>query len=168
MRDKTKINDKNYHCDNFEWYVDELELKTKLKAAPFRIPILSFTEGFYGMYMTIDVAQLKENVLYIPLTHNCAIYDMMYVNHAEKEITMFQVSKRNGNKHHFKMVTIDKVFKNMNVKSSGYTVNLVYVNDWNSLTATGFFFLFITFCCQNFLLKFFFFGLMIKKIRNEF
>jgi hypothetical protein len=35
------------------------------------------------------------------------------------------------------MKTIENTLRKMNVIKSGYTVNLVYINDWNSLTATG-------------------------------
>jgi hypothetical protein len=150
MRDKNKINDELHHCDNFEWYEDELELKTKLKAAPFEIPNVNFRECFYGKYMTIDVAQLKNNVLYISLTHNCAIFNMMYVDHKNKTLTMFQISKRDGNKHHFKMQTIEDTLSKLNVIGSGYTVNLVYINDWNSLTATGFLFVIFFYLVKNF------------------
>jgi hypothetical protein len=138
MRDNYNI-DKIYHCDNFEWYEDELKLKTKLKNAPFEIPKFSFSEYFYGMYINIDVLKLKDKVLYsIPLTHNCALYDMMYVEHDKKTLTMFQISKKLGYAHQFKMQTIEKTLSKMNVIKSGYTVNLVYVNDWNFHTATGF------------------------------
>jgi hypothetical protein len=53
MRDKNKIKDELYHCDFFEWYEDELELKIKIENAPFNIPKVSFPEYFYGKYMSV-------------------------------------------------------------------------------------------------------------------
>jgi hypothetical protein len=146
-----------YNCDNFEWYEDELELKAKL-AKKFEIPVLSTAERFYGMYIEENVVNLKEKVLYLPIFHNCAVYDMMYVDREKKEITMFQITKKKGTNHVFKMETIDRVFDKMCVKEEKYTVNLVLVNDWNQINATGFYyyyyyyyyyyFLFIYLCWQ--------------------
>jgi hypothetical protein len=144
---RSKNIDVYFHCDHFEWYADEFKLKKKLNSDPFEIPVLSTTiERYYGMHMEENVVNLKEKVLYLRRCQNDAsIYDMMYVAHAEKKITMFQIAKKNGNSNVFQMEMIDEVFEKMCVKNEKYTVHLVFVNDWNEKTATGFLFLFFLF-----------------------
>jgi hypothetical protein len=155
LRNEKKLKNTNFHCDKFEWYDDELLLKKKLKKNPFEIPKLKKKiEYFYGMYLKVNVKNLKNKVLYIHKTHNCAttaVYDMMYVQHDIKKITMFQIASRFASKHVFKMKKIDIVFKYLKVLKENYTVNIVFVNDLNQINATGFYLLFFFIIIKQYL-----------------
>jgi hypothetical protein len=152
--------DKAYHCDKFKWYSDrngKIVQKELIRNPIGKIPLLKHVHYFKGMYIKRRVDLLQSEVLYRPITHNAALYDMFYVESEKKTITLFQVSSLTAQNHIINMQTFDDVMEKMKIVEKGYQVHYVYVNDWNSIKATGFFFIFTK------LFIFFFFCLLFIK-----
>ena len=71
---------------------------------------------------------MKEETLYVSTVHNMKLGEFLTVNHTEKVVTYYQVTRKNLPGHSFNLTTIKNVMQNLNMfdqKGSKYTLRLL-------------------------------------------